>query len=62
MTYKGLKIDYLEMGEGPLIVLFHGWGANKELFQTIMTVISEKYRVVAPDVPGFGKRDRKSVV
>ena len=57
MTYKGLKIDYLEMGEGPLIVLFHGWGANKELFQTIMTVMSEKYRVVAPDVPGFGKSE-----
>ena len=57
MTYKGLKVDYLEMGEGPLIVLFHGWGANKELFQTIMTVMSEKYRVVAPDVPGFGKSE-----
>ena len=57
MTYKSLKVEYLEMGEGPFIVLFHGWGANKELFQTIMTVMSEKYRVVAPDVPGFGKSE-----
>ena len=32
MIYQGLKVQYIEQGQGPLVVLFHGWGANKELF------------------------------
>lgn len=52
--YKGLKVQYEQMGKGPLIVLFHGWGANKELFKATMQVMAEKYCVVAPDTPGFG--------
>lgn len=52
--YNNLKVQYEQMGEGPLIVLFHGWGANKELFKATMQTMAEKYRVVAPDTPGFG--------
>ena len=57
MTYKGLRVDYLEAGEGPLVVLLHGWGSNKELYQPLMNTLAVKYRVVAPDMPGFGKSE-----
>lgn len=53
--YQNLRVDYTEMGQGPLAVLFHGWGANKELFGAVMKTLSAKYRVAAPDIPGFGK-------
>jgi len=55
MTYKGLRVEYLEAGEGPLVVLLHGWGSNKELYQPLMNTLAVKYHVVAPDMPGFGK-------
>lgn len=55
MIYQGLKVSYIEEGQGPLVVLFHGWGANKELFQAIISTLSVKYRVAAPDTPGFGQ-------
>ncbi len=55
MIYQGLKVRYIEQGQGPLVVLFHGWGANKELFKAIIDTLAVKYRVAAPDTPGFGQ-------
>lgn len=53
-SYHGLKVDYLDMGKGDLVILLHGWGSNKELYLPTMNVLAGKYRVVAPDMPGFG--------
>lgn len=55
MIYNGMRVDYLEAGAGPLVVLLHGWGSNKELYQNLINTLSVKYRVAAPDMPGFGK-------
>lgn len=52
-----LKISYIDEGEGKCIVLFHGWGANKEAFTPIINRLSAYMRVVALDFPGFGKSD-----
>lgn len=37
------------------VVMLHGWGANKELFGNAASLISSKYTVAAPDMPGFGQ-------
>ena len=55
MTYKGLRVEYLEEGSGPLVVLLHGWGSNKELYNNLIKTLAVKYRVAAPDFPGAGK-------
>lgn len=60
MIYQGLKVRYIEEGKGPLVVLFHGWGANKELFQAIISTLAVQYRVAAPDTPGFGQSQEPS--
>lgn len=54
---NNLKINYIDQGEGKTIVLFHGWGANKEAFTPIINKLSSYMRVVALDFPGFGKSD-----
>lgn len=56
-TVNGLKINYEEKGKGKLIVLLHGWGSNITLFANMMELLSKKYKVVAMDMPGFGKSD-----
>lgn len=53
----GLKINYRDEGEGPLLILLHGWGSNVDLFDGIFKFASKKYRVVGMDMPGFGKSD-----
>lgn len=61
-TVNGLKINYEEKGEGDLIVLLHGWGSNITLFANMIELLSKKYKVVAMDMPGFGKSDEPKEV
>ncbi|MCQ2461871.1 MAG: alpha/beta hydrolase [Clostridia bacterium] len=51
---NGMKINYECRGEGDLVVLLHGWGANITLFENMMNFMSTKYKVLAMDMPGFG--------
>jgi len=50
-----ISVNYIDEGEGDVILLLHGWGANITLFQGIIETLSPKHRVVALDMPGFGK-------
>jgi len=61
-TINGLKINYLEAGEGELVCLLHGWGSKAELFNDIISVLARKYHVVAPNLPGFGGSDEPPAV
>jgi len=54
MDWRGLRVRYDEAGTGPLVVLFHGWGASADLFRPLSKVIATQYHVVSPDFPGCG--------
>ena len=43
------------MGEGQPMVILHGWGSSKEVFKRFITYYSKKFKVFAPDLPGFGE-------
>lgn len=62
VVIDNLNISYVDKGEGKTIVLFHGWGANKEAFTPIINKLSQYMRVVALDFPGFGKSDEPKEV
>jgi pimeloyl-ACP methyl ester carboxylesterase len=49
------RIAYLDGGSGDVIVLLHGFGASKDNWNTLAGRLSEHYRVIAPDVRGFGE-------
>lgn len=59
LTLDGLNINYDYRGEqnggDTLVVLLHGWGSNIKLFDNLLNVVSQKYPVVALDMPGFGQ-------
>ena len=50
-----ISVNYIDEGEGDVILLLHGWGANITLFKGIIETLSKGHRVIAPDMPGFGK-------
>ncbi len=52
---NGLNINYIDEGEGTLLVMLHGWGSNIDLFSGVVNFAKKKYHVVAMDMPGFGK-------
>lgn len=55
--YKDKKIEYIIEGCGKTILLLHGFLSNKEAFNLVINSLKRKYRVVALDLPGFGKSD-----
>lgn len=44
----------LSMGQGPDIVLLHGWGLNHGIWLPIAESLKQDYRVTLIDLPGFG--------
>jgi pimeloyl-ACP methyl ester carboxylesterase len=52
----GVKIFYREAGpaDGPVLLLLHGYPSSSHQFRELMPRLADKYRVIAPDLPGFG--------
>ena len=49
-----VKIDYLEMGKGPLVIMLHGFPDTPHTFDALMPKIAARgYRVVAPFLRGY---------
>ena len=51
-------VHYLEAGQGPILVLVHGLGSSSDVWRDSMRLLARSYRVVALDLPGYGKSDR----
>jgi pimeloyl-ACP methyl ester carboxylesterase len=49
------KWIYLDGGKGDVIVFLHGFGMNKDLLGKMLPAFSRSFRVIAPDLPGFGE-------
>jgi pimeloyl-ACP methyl ester carboxylesterase len=55
----GHTVHYLEGGDGPeTVVLLHGIFAEKDHWVQMAAALTPRYRVVIPDVPGFGESTR----
>ncbi|HEX9190128.1 MAG TPA: alpha/beta fold hydrolase [Vicinamibacteria bacterium] len=53
------RLHYLEAGSGPPLLLVHGLGSNATMeWGRLMAPLGRKYRVLAPDLPGFGDSER----
>ncbi len=56
-----IPVNYIDEGEGEIILLLHGWGANITLYQSIIDILKQRRRVIALDMPGFGKTPEPDV-
>jgi pimeloyl-ACP methyl ester carboxylesterase len=52
----GINIFYREAGpdNAPAILLMHGYPTSSVMFRNLIPLLSKKYHVIAPDLPGFG--------
>ena len=57
-TVAGARVRYLDVGEGPAVVLIHGFASSLETWATVIPVLAKKHRVLALDLKGFGWTDR----
>jgi 2-hydroxymuconate-semialdehyde hydrolase len=48
-------ISYVEEGDGPAVVLLHGFPTNADLWRNLAPLLAPRFRVVAPDLLGYGE-------
>ena len=51
---NGKSVSYLDSGEGPPLILLHSWPTCCKIFLQAIPELSQHFRVIAPDMPGFG--------
>lgn len=51
-----VEVFYREVGrkDAPVLLLLHGFPTSSHMFRTLMPLLASQYRLIAPDLPGFG--------
>jgi len=50
----GVKLHYLTAGQGPAVLLLHGYTQTSRMWRPIIPLLAAKFTVIAPDLPGIG--------
>jgi len=52
---NGIKLKYITTGKGKPLLFLHGGGVSALTYKKNFELLSQKYQVIAPDIPCFGK-------
>ncbi|WAL75918.1 alpha/beta fold hydrolase [Kitasatospora sp. YST-16] len=55
---NGVELNVALAGSGPAVLLLHGFPHTWELWTDVMADLSDRHRVIAPDLRGFGASSR----
>ena len=63
VNINGVDIFYREAGDTskPTILLLHGYPTSSHMFRNLITDLSVRYHVLAPDYPGFGRSGQPAI-
>jgi alpha-beta hydrolase superfamily lysophospholipase len=54
---EGKKLHYLTAGQGPALILLHGYTQTSRMWRPLIDKLKDKFTVIAPDLPGIGASD-----
>lgn len=60
LAYHQHQVKYFEEGQGPTLMLLHGWPTNSRLWRAQVEVLKATHRVITFDWLGFGQSDKPS--
>lgn len=62
LKINGLNINYTTIGKGKNLIFLHGWGRNKDDFNSMAKAFKNNYKVWLIDLPGFGESDTPKTI
>ena len=54
----GVRLHYVTAGQGPAVVLLHGWPQTWYMWRNVIPGLATRCRVIAPDLRGLGDSSR----
>jgi len=63
VNIDGVNVFYREAGpaNAPTLLLLHGFPTSSQMFRNLIPQLADRYRVIAPDYPGYGQSDMPPV-
>ena len=58
---ENIKVNYIDEGKGIPVLFLQGWGTNIDLYYRVFEKIKQKNRIIALDLPGFGKTPEPAI-
>jgi pimeloyl-ACP methyl ester carboxylesterase len=58
LELRGTRVRYRDVGQGPAVVLLHGFASSLETWKDVIPALAKDHRVLALDLKGFGWTDR----
>ena len=58
---NGIKIRYDVRGDGPPVLLSHGYSATGRMWDGQLAAFSDRYRMIAWDMRGHGQTDSRTI-
>jgi pimeloyl-ACP methyl ester carboxylesterase len=55
---NGLRTSYERAGEGPPLLLLHGWANSALTLEPLARALGDLRQTIVPDLPGFGRSER----
>jgi haloacetate dehalogenase len=55
---NGIRVHYQLAGQGPPVVLLHGWPQTSYMWRLIMPMLAARFTLIAPDLRGYGLTDK----
>jgi pimeloyl-ACP methyl ester carboxylesterase len=56
-TVDGIRIHYLTSGQGPAVILLHGYTQTSRMWLPLIPRLTDRFTVIAPDLPGIGESE-----
>lgn len=56
---NGMTMHYVRAGQGPPLVLLHGWGSTWYMWRRLIAPLAERFTVIAPDLRGLGDSSKE---
>jgi pimeloyl-ACP methyl ester carboxylesterase len=58
VSARGVRLRVAERGGGPALLLLHDFLMSRQAWEGVSLTLSERFRVVTPDLPGFGESEK----